>query len=47
VGGRTLIRMNEIKLEKIGITNPEHRCSKKKIFGDGGGGERVGWGGGS
>lgn len=25
VGGRTLIRMNEIKLEKIGITNPEHR----------------------
>ncbi|KAK7489080.1 hypothetical protein BaRGS_00019741 [Batillaria attramentaria] len=25
VGGRTLIRMNEIKLEKIGITNVEHR----------------------
>lgn len=25
VGGRTLIRMNEIKLEKIGITNAEHR----------------------
>ncbi|KAK7101254.1 uncharacterized protein [Littorina saxatilis] len=25
VGGRTLIRMNDIKLEKIGITNVEHR----------------------
>ena len=23
--GRTLIRMNEIKLEKMGITNVEHR----------------------
>lgn len=25
VTGRTLIRINEIKLEKIGITNPQHR----------------------
>lgn len=23
--GRTLIRMNEIKLEKMGISNPNHR----------------------
>lgn len=25
VTGRTLIRMNEIKLEKMGISNPNHR----------------------
>ncbi|XP_062607141.1 protein aveugle-like [Saccostrea cucullata] len=25
ITGRTLIRMNEIKLEKIGIVNPDHR----------------------